>query len=96
MGAAPRISNSELTSILFILLLLVGPGAIAGKPVHELAPPKVVGEMLAGITLAWSCRQRVIWLQCCQKLQAIWQRLSAARLTSGPYVVVPIDSAFAR
>ena len=44
-------SNSDLTSILLILLLLVGLAQLLGYLFTRLRQPKVVGEMLAGILL---------------------------------------------
>jgi Kef-type K+ transport system membrane component KefB len=46
-----RVSNSDLTSILFILLLLVGLAQLLGYLFIKLRQPKVVGEILAGIVL---------------------------------------------
>jgi Kef-type K+ transport system membrane component KefB len=45
------VSNSDLTSILFILLLLVGFAQLLGYFFVKLRQPKVVGEILAGIVL---------------------------------------------
>jgi Kef-type K+ transport system membrane component KefB len=44
-------SNSDLTSILFLLLLLVGWAQLLGYCVVRLRQPKVVGEILAGVLL---------------------------------------------
>ena len=44
-------SNSDLTSILFILLLLVGLAQLLGYLFVRLRQPKVVGEILAGVVL---------------------------------------------
>ncbi len=44
-------SNSELTSILLILLLLVGLAQLLGSLFVKLRQPKVVGEIAAGIVL---------------------------------------------
>ena len=44
-------SNSDLTSILFILLLLVGLAQVLGSLFVKLRQPKVVGEILAGVVL---------------------------------------------
>ena len=44
-------SNSDLTSILFVLLLLVGLAQLLGYLFVRLRQPKVVGEILAGILL---------------------------------------------
>jgi Kef-type K+ transport system membrane component KefB len=45
------LSNSDLTSILFILLLLVGLAQLLGYVFVRLRQPKVVGEIVAGIVL---------------------------------------------
>jgi Kef-type K+ transport system membrane component KefB len=45
------VSNSDLTSILFILLLLVGLAHLLGYLFVRLRQPKVVGEILAGVIL---------------------------------------------
>ena len=44
-------SNSDLTSILFILLILVGMAQLLGYFFVRLRQPKVVGEILAGVVL---------------------------------------------
>ena len=44
-------SNSDLTSILFLLLLLVGLAQLLGQAFVKLRQPKVVGEITAGIIL---------------------------------------------
>jgi Kef-type K+ transport system membrane component KefB len=44
-------SNSDLTSILLLLLLLVGLAQVLGYVFVKLRQPKVVGEILAGIVL---------------------------------------------
>jgi Kef-type K+ transport system membrane component KefB len=44
-------SNSDLTSILFVLLLLVGLAHLLGALFVKLRQPKVVGEIVAGIVL---------------------------------------------
>ena len=44
-------SNSDLTSILFALLLLVGVAHLLGHLFVRLHQPKVVGEILAGVVL---------------------------------------------
>src|SRR3954471_24557802 len=44
-------SNSDLTSILFILLLLVGTAQLLGYLFVKLRQPRVVGEILAGVVL---------------------------------------------
>jgi Kef-type K+ transport system membrane component KefB len=45
------LSNSELTSILFVLLLLVGFAHLFGSMFVKLRQPKVVGEILAGVVI---------------------------------------------
>jgi len=45
------VSNSDLTSILFVLLLLVGLAQVLGYLFVRLRQPRVVGEILAGIVL---------------------------------------------
>src|SRR5437016_184357 len=45
------VSNTDLTSILFILLLLVGLAQLLGYVLVKCRQPKVVGEILAGIVL---------------------------------------------
>ena len=44
-------SNSDLTSIFFILLLLVGLAQLLGYAFAKMRQPKVIGEILAGIVL---------------------------------------------
>lgn len=44
-------SNSDLTSVLFLLLLLVGLAQLLGFLFVKLRQPKVVGEILAGVVL---------------------------------------------
>ncbi|HZS27798.1 MAG TPA: cation:proton antiporter [Candidatus Angelobacter sp.] len=44
-------SNSDLTSVLFLLLLLVGLAQLLGYIFVKLRQPKVIGEILAGIVL---------------------------------------------
>jgi Kef-type K+ transport system membrane component KefB len=45
------VSNSELTAVLFVLLLLGGCAQLLGYVFVRLRQPKVVGEILAGIVL---------------------------------------------
>lgn len=45
------VSNSDLTSVLFLLLLLVGLAQLLGQAFVKLRQPKVVGEIAAGIIL---------------------------------------------
>jgi Kef-type K+ transport system membrane component KefB len=45
------VSNSDLTSILFLLLLLVGLAQLLGYLFIKLRQPRVVGEILAGVLL---------------------------------------------
>ena len=44
-------SNSDLTSVLFVLLLLVALAQLLGYLFMMLRQPKVVGEILAGVVL---------------------------------------------
>jgi K+:H+ antiporter len=44
-------SNSDLTSVLFLLLLLVGLAQLLGYLFVKMRQPKVIGEILAGIIL---------------------------------------------
>ena len=46
-----RVSNSDLTSILFVLLLLVGLAQLLGYLFMKIGQPRVVGEILAGVIL---------------------------------------------
>lgn len=46
-----RVSNHELTSTLFVLLLLLGFAQLLGWVFVKLRQPKVVGEILAGVVL---------------------------------------------
>jgi Kef-type K+ transport system membrane component KefB len=46
-----HVSNSDLTSVLFILLLLVALAQLLGYLFVKLRQPKVVGEILAGVVL---------------------------------------------
>ncbi len=48
-------SNSDLTWILFVLLLLVGLAQLLGQLFVKLRQPKVVGEILAGVVLGPAC-----------------------------------------
>ena len=54
-------SNSDLTSILFLLLLLVGLAQILGWVFVKLRQPKVIGEILAGIVLGPALVGRLSW-----------------------------------
>src|SRR5436190_11643011 len=45
------VSNSDLTAILFVLLLLIGLAQLLGYLFVKLRQPKVIGEILAGIVL---------------------------------------------
>ncbi len=46
-----RLSNSDLTSILFLLLLLLGLAQLLGSLSVKLRQPKVVGEILANVVI---------------------------------------------
>ena len=51
LRSAASLSNSDLTSVLFVLLLLVGVAQLLGYLFTRLRQPKVAGEILAGIVL---------------------------------------------
>jgi Kef-type K+ transport system membrane component KefB len=55
------VSNSDLTSILFILLLLVGLAQLLGWVFMKFGQPKVIGEILAGIVLGPALIGRLPW-----------------------------------
>jgi K+:H+ antiporter len=50
-GAGTHVSNSDLTSILVLLLLLVSLAQLLGYLFTRFRQPKVVGEILAGVVL---------------------------------------------
>ena len=50
-GDSALVSNSDLTAILFVLLLLVGLAQLLGLVLVKLRQPRVVGEILAGVVL---------------------------------------------
>ena len=52
-------SNSDLTSVLFVLLLLVGLAQLLGYVFVRLRQPKVIGEILAGVVLGPALLGRV-------------------------------------
>ena len=52
-------SDSDLTSILFVLLLLVGLAHLLGYVFVKLRQPKVIGEILAGVVLGPACVGRL-------------------------------------
>jgi Kef-type K+ transport system membrane component KefB len=55
-------SNSDLTTVLFLLLLLVGLAQLLGYIFVKMRQPKVIGEILAGIVLGPAVLGRVqIW-----------------------------------
>lgn len=54
-------SNADLTSILFILLLLVGLAQLLGYLFVRLHQPRVVGEILAGVVLGPALVGRLPW-----------------------------------
>jgi Kef-type K+ transport system membrane component KefB len=45
------VSNSSLTSVLFVLLLLIGLAQLLGALFVKMRQPKVIGEILAGVVL---------------------------------------------
>ena len=54
-------SNSDLTSVLFILLLLVGLAQLLGWLFMKMRQPKVIGEILAGIVVGPALIGRLPW-----------------------------------
>src|SRR5579862_9895829 len=50
-GVPSALSNTDLTSILFLLLLLVGLAHLLGSLFAKLRQPRVIGEILAGVML---------------------------------------------
>ncbi len=52
-------SNSQLTTVLFVLLLLVGLAQLLGYVFMKLRQPRVVGEILAGVVLGPALLGRV-------------------------------------
>src|SRR6476660_1255383 len=56
-----NVSNSDPTSILLILLLLVGLAQLLGYLFVRLRQPKVVGEILAGVVLGPALIGRLPW-----------------------------------
>jgi Kef-type K+ transport system membrane component KefB len=58
-GRAESVANSDLTSILFVLLLLVGLAQLLGYLFARLRQPKVVGEILAGVVFGPALLGRV-------------------------------------
>src|SRR5438270_2227744 len=50
-GELPHVSESDLASILFILLLFVGLAQLLGYAFVRLRQPKVIGEIAAGVVL---------------------------------------------
>ena len=50
-GRGRTLSNSDLTSLLFVLLLMVALAQVLGYVFSKLRQPKVVGEILAGVVL---------------------------------------------
>ncbi|HEV3513669.1 MAG TPA: cation:proton antiporter [Candidatus Sulfotelmatobacter sp.] len=56
-------SNSDLTSVLLILLLLVALAQLLGYLFMRLRQPKVVGEILAGVLLGPTIAGHIPWTQ---------------------------------
>ena len=54
-------SNADLTSVLFILLLLVGLAQLLGYAFVKLRQPRVIGEILAGVVLGPALIGRAPW-----------------------------------
>ncbi|HEY2861585.1 MAG TPA: cation:proton antiporter, partial [Terracidiphilus sp.] len=52
-------SNTQLTTVLFVLLLLVGLAQLLGYLFMKMRQPKVVGEILAGVVLGPALLGRV-------------------------------------
>ncbi len=55
----PGMSNSDLISILFILLILVGLAHLLGSLLTKLRQPRVIGEILAGVLIGPSLLGRL-------------------------------------
>jgi Kef-type K+ transport system membrane component KefB len=51
MSTLINVSNSSLTSVLFVILLLVGLAQLLGILFAKMRQPKVIGEILAGVVL---------------------------------------------
>ena len=55
-------SNSALTAVLFVLLLLVGLAQLLGWLFVKIRQPKVVGEILAGVVMGNAVLGRLPWV----------------------------------
>ena len=57
-----NLSNTDLTAMLFVLLMLVSLAQLLGYVFVKLRQPKVVGEILAGVVLGPALLGRVPWI----------------------------------
>ncbi len=55
--------NSQLTAVIFVLLLLVGLAQLLGYVFMKLGQPKVVGEILAGVVLGPALLGRIPFME---------------------------------
>ena len=59
-GVPSALSNTDLTSILFLPLLLVGLAHLLGSLFAKLRQPRVIGEILAGVGRFRTCLDRSV------------------------------------